>query len=170
MKANSLFLFLILISIKMTAQNSSQIKPCSAPEASQFDFWIGDWNLTWNDTSHGTNHVLKVMDGCTVNENFNNPVANYLGQSWSVYNPNYKIWQQTWVDNTGGYIALTGKYENGIMTLSTESRKLPDNSEIVFQMVYYHITLQRFDWKWQSSTDGGKTWKINWLIHYERKA
>ncbi len=129
MKTNFLFFIILLISIKVFGQNSQQIKPCSAPEASQFDFWVGDWKLTWNDTSYGTNHILKFMDGCTVNENFNSPSAKYIGQSWSVYNTSLKMWQQTWVDNMGAYISLTGKFENGAMTLTTQPSKLSNGSE-----------------------------------------
>ncbi len=170
MKTNILLLLIFFISIKSIAQNSTQGKPCSFPEASQFDFWTGDWNLTWNDTSHGTNHILKIMDGCTINENFNDPSSKYIGQSWSVYNPSLKKWQQTWVDNTGSYITLDGTFENGIMTLTTQSQKMSDGSQIIYHMVYYNITPQKFDWKWESSTDAGNTWKVNWLIHYSRKS
>lgn len=54
------------------AQNQSSQKPCTAAESSQFDFWVGDWDLTWNDTSHGTNKIYKIFDGCTLMGNFEN--------------------------------------------------------------------------------------------------
>lgn len=158
------------LSFYVNAQSSARQKPCSLPEASQFDFWIGSWDLTWNDTSHGTNTVLKIMDGCTVNENFNDPVMRYSGSSWSVYDPQTKMWQQTWVDNQGGYISLTGKFENNEMALQTATKKLPDNTEVIYKMVFYNINSQTFDWRWQSSKDSGSTWKTDWLIHYKRKA
>lgn len=164
------FIFLLVISHGVPAQSTASQKPCSAPEASQFDFWVGDWELTWNDTSHGTNRILKLMDGCTVNENFYAPSMNYSGSSWSVYSTRKKMWQQTWIDNQEGYIALTGKYENNEMTLTTAPQKLPDGTEIMSRMVYYNITPKNFDWRWQSSKDNGTTWETNWLIHYKRKS
>lgn len=169
MKKNILLIFLSFYSILSCAQNSTNQKPCSSPEASQLDFWVGDWELTWNDTSHGTNHVQKMMDGCTVNENFYDPAMKYSGSSWSVYNPQYKIWQQTWVDNQGGYIALSGKLENGMMTLSTKPQKISEGKEIISRMVFYNITPQTFDWRWESTQDNGTTWQPNWLIHYKSK-
>jgi len=36
------------------------------------------------------------------------------------------------------------------------------------RMVYYNIKQDSFDWSWEASTNGGKTWKQNWLIHYKR--
>ena len=153
--------------ISVIAQNNNQA-PCVAPEASQFDFWIGDWNLTWNDSLHGTNHIEKIMGGCTVQENFVDPSTNFTGKSWSVYNPNYKVWQQTWVDNQGGYIALTGNMEDGKMILKTQERQTP-KGKMQSRIVYYNITKDSFDWNWEASTDDGNNWKLNWKIHYDRK-
>src|SRR5690349_14938400 len=98
---------LICVSVESIcySQASTQ-KPCSAPESSQFDFWVGDWIATWSDTLQGSNHIEKLFGNCTIHENFADPNSNFLGQSWSVYNGNSKKWQQTWVDNQGGYIAL----------------------------------------------------------------
>jgi hypothetical protein len=161
---------ILLVTVSFTwAQTQPAQKPCSSPEASQLDFWVGSWELTWNDTSKGSNTITKIMDGCTLHENFLDPVLNYRGESWSVYNPAAKMWQQTWVDNSGAYIALTGKFENNEMTLSTQPRKLPDGKEIISKMVFYNITAKSFDWRWEASTDSGTTWKPNWLIHYKRK-
>lgn len=170
MKRKIVFILLAIISSVAHAQSGNNQKPCSFPEASQFDFWLGDWELTWNDTSHGTNHVLKIMDGCTVNENFYDPAMKYSGSSWSVYNPQLKVWEQTWVDNQGGYIALTGSFENGMMTLTARPRKLPNGKEIVSRMVFYNISHDTFDWRWESTKDAGASWQPNWLIHYKRKS
>jgi hypothetical protein len=147
--------------------------PCSAPEASQFDFWTGDWNLTWSDTLHGTNHVEKIFGTCATQENFTDPNTNFHGKSWSVYNTNYKMWQQTWVDDQGGYIALTGGMTGDSMVLATAEKTVPQkisaSGKIISRMVYYNIAKNSFDWNWEASTDSGKSWKINWHIHYERK-
>jgi hypothetical protein len=108
-----------------------------------------------------------------VQENFSDPNTNYLGKSWSVYNKNYKMWQQTWVDSQGGYIALTGNIIGDSMVLVTSEKNVPKaispTGKIINRMVYGNITKNSFDWNWESSSDGGKTWKINWHIAYKRK-
>src|SRR3982751_6022284 len=119
MKKYFLSLAILFTTIAVIAQNAQ--KPCSSPEASQFDFWVGNWNLFSGDSSSGTNTIYKIMGGCTVQENFSNPKTGYDGKSWSVYNPAAKLWQQTWVDNQGGYIDLSGKFEDGKMTLKTQA-------------------------------------------------
>jgi hypothetical protein len=155
-----------LILSQLNAQNNQ--KPCSSPEGSQLDFWVGNWDLYSADTLTGSNTIYKIMDGCTVQENFSNP-AGYLGKSWSVYSPQMKQWQQTWVDNQGGFIYLTGAFENDKMTLTTQPRKLPNGKEIISRMIFYNITPNSFDWDWQATRDAGVTWTSNWKIHYVRK-
>lgn len=170
MKKCIFFALIIFFAFSSHGQNSNNQKPCSAPEASQFDFWVGSWDLSWNDTSHGTNTMQKIMDGCAVNENFYDPAMKYSGSSWSMYNPQLKIWQQTWIDNQGGYIALSGKFENNEMTLTTQPQKLPNEKEIISRMVFYNITPANFDWRWESTKDNEASWQTNWLIYYKRKS
>lgn len=159
-------LTLMIAVFKVHAQN---IKPCSSPESSQFDFWTGTWNLYSADTITGTNTIYKIMDGCTTQENFSDNSGSYIGKSWSVFNTQTKLWQQTWVDNQGSFIYLTGKFENGKMTLTTQPQKMADGKEQSFRMIYYNISADTFDWSWESTIDDGVTWKSNWQIHYVRK-
>ncbi len=167
MKKHFFFYPLLFFFFAAGAQNNP--KPCSAPEFSQFDFWLGKWEAYSADTLTATNTIVKIMDGCTLQENFESPKSNYSGKSWSVYNPQTKLWQQTWVDNQGGYIALTGSFENEKMTLSAAPRKIKNGKEVIERMVFYNIGIDTFDWNWEASTDNGATWKNNWHIHYVRK-
>jgi hypothetical protein len=157
----------------LNAGSQNNRPPCSLPEAAQFDFWLGDWQLTWSDTIHGSNRIEKIMDGCTLQENFVDPHINYVGKSWTVYNKNYKLWQQTWVDNQGGYIALTGGKIGDSMVLTTPERNVPVNisatGKIINRMVFFNIRPDSFEWNWEASIDGGKKWKVNWHINYVRK-
>jgi len=147
----------------------AQPKPCSDPAFSQFDFWLGEWDLTYNDTAHATNSIRRVNDGCTIEENFNDPGQGFRGQSWSVYNPSTKQWQQTWVDNQGGYIVLTGEFKDGKMVLTTQPVKNKNGVDVISRMIFYNIEKNSFDWSWEKSEDEGKSWKTSWAIHYTRK-
>lgn len=157
-----------------TALFSQTNTPCTAPEISQFNFWIGEWKLTWNDSLHGSNKIEKFFGNCTLQENFHDPKTGYSGKSWTVYNPNYNTWQQTWVDNQGGYIHLTGGMVGDSMVLTTAEQKVPASmsatGKMVNRMVFYHIKQDSFDWCWESSTDSGKTWTPRWQIRYVRAA
>ena len=165
-------IFILFLSVQINqamAQDSGASKPCNFPESAQFDFWLGEWDLLWNDTSKGTNSVKRLLGDCVVQESFNDPVQQFTGTSWSVYNPKTALWQQTWVDNQGAYIALTGKFENGQMILSTAPTTLKDGKRSISRMIFYNIKRDSFDWNWENSTDNGTTWKLNWKIHYQRR-
>jgi hypothetical protein len=149
------------------AQSPVPQKPCSAPEASQFDFWVGEWDLTWNDTITGTNVITKELDGCVIHENFSAPSNSFKGKSYSVYNPKQGVWKQTWVDNQGSYLDFTGGLEGDKMILK-RSFVGPMENTVIQRMVYFNISQDSLDWSWESSQDDGKTWKQNWLIHYKR--
>lgn len=167
-----LFILAILVSLSTSihAQNpTSAPPPCSATESHQFDFWVGSWDATYSDTFHASNTITKDQDGCVVHEHFSDPSKKYTGESWSVYNSRTKQWQQTWVDNAGAYIPLTGTFENGRMVLTAPAKPFKDGKMITSRMVYQNITPQSFDWVWEATTDEGKTWVPNWVIHYKRK-
>ena len=146
----------------------AQTAPCTDPAYAQFDFWVGEWTLTWNDTLHGTNRVEKILGNCTVQENFSDPKTGFRGQSWSVYNRITGQWKQTWVDNSGAYIVLSGGMQGDSMVLTTPEFENASGKQ-VSRMVFYNIGRNALDWNWELSKDAGKTWTLLWKIHYERK-
>ena len=160
--------------VPVIAMMALQNGPTPVPaESKQFDFWVGEWNAkgksagannTWQDTT-ATNSIKRVMGGHAVQESFK--MGQFVGSSWSVYDPGHKVWKQTWVDNQGGYIDLVGGFEDGKMTLTT----LPDNvhPKARNRMVFSNITAKEFDWDWEGSRDSGETWKLQWHLHYTRK-
>jgi uncharacterized protein DUF1579 len=147
--------------------------PCTGPEWRQLDFWVGDWDATWpaspgQAAGRGTNHIRKVLGGCVIEENFDGGGAQPLkGKSVSMYVPQVKAWRQTWVDDQGSYLALSGGIEDGHMTLGME-RPAPDGGKVLVRMVFTDVKPDSFDWRWESSKDGGKTWNVQWPIHYTR--
>ena len=34
-----------------------------SPEASQLDFWVGDWDVSWGEGEKGTNQVVRILGG-----------------------------------------------------------------------------------------------------------
>lgn len=165
----AVFLFSLLVSVQ-----NNITKPCSSPEARQFDFWLGEWNAKWHlkdgTEKSGSNHVVNLFEGCVIEENFNGNPGNELeGKSFSVYNPAEKIWKQTWVDNYGGYLDFKGKFEGGKMILSRMAFTSKGDT-LQQRMVYYNISKNNFDWNWEISKDAGKTWDLKWKIHYTRKS
>ncbi len=152
--------------------------PCSDPDHAGFDFWVGEWNLSWpaeqmggppGERESGINRVERVLDGCVVEENFSTRGGSFKGHSVSVYDGSAGIWRQTWVDSSAGYIVLTGRFEDGRMILSTEPRDR-DGHVVLNRMVFRDIQPGSLKWDWQGSRDAGRTWTDLWNIDYRRIA
>ena len=110
-----------------------------------------------------------ILDGCIVEENFSGGEAMHLrGRSVSVFDARAGRWKQTWVDNEGGYLDFIGEFKDGQMVLAREAVR-PDGSKVQQRMVFKNIGRNEFDWSWERSLDGGKTWEVLWPIHYKRK-
>lgn len=88
--------------------------------------------------------------------------------SVSIFDTRAGKWKQTWVDNQGSYLDFVGEFKDGQMVLARDGVR-PDGSKIVQRMVFKNIQANEFDWSWESSADGGKTWHVDWPIHYKRK-
>ena len=131
----------------------------------QFDFWLGEWDMTWGADGKATNHVLCILDGKVIQENFSSVDLN--GMSVSVYDPERGLWCQTWVDNNGTYLDFTGKFEDGKMILIRDA--IVRGEACKQRMVWYNIEAGQFDWNWERSDDGGATWRVLWQIKYTRK-
>ena len=145
-----------------------------ADPSKAMDFWIGDWSCdglalsadgkTWT-TTKGTNHIDRILGGKVIHEKFKS--GPMQGESWTVFAPKAGVWRQTWVDSQGGYIPLTGGSEGDGVTLTT--LRNPKNPDAVNHMVFTDIQPESFTWNWESSKDGGKTWQLQWVLHYKRK-
>lgn len=148
--------------------DDSQPVPCNAPEARQFDFWLGEWDLSWEKDGTGTNSITSMYDGCVIQEQFDGqPRMDLKGMSLSLYDPKLGRWKQTWVDNGGSYFDLLGEFEDGVMTLVCEKER--EGKPILLRMVFHNISENELDWNWERSDDDGENWELSWHIHYKRK-
>ena len=136
----------------------------STDPENQFDFWLGEWDCTWGEGDKGTNRVLRIMDDKIIQENFSAPDLN--GMSVSVYDPERKLWCQTWVDNSGSYLDFTGGFEEGKMILSRDA--VVRGEACKQRMIWFNIEASQFEWNWERSDNGGEMWQTLWSIHYQR--
>lgn len=149
---------------------------CATAEHRQFDFWVGDWDVVirarssptsedWGEAK-GTQHIESILGGCAIAEHFSaeGPGAPWAGKSYSAWQPQLGKWRQTWVDDSGSYIALTGGVEGGVMTLYGE---LGPKGQM--RMVFKDVTTDALHWEWQRSTDEWKTLTVMMAIDYKRR-
>ena len=142
---------------------------CDAPEAHQFDFWIGTWEVRTPDGKvAGTNRIEAVLGGCALQEHWVG-ARGMTGTSLNMYIPAKREWHQTWVDDRGNLLLLDGAYKDGSMILSGESKPAPGSSTPTRE----RITWSRLDGGdvrqlWEQSQDGGATWTVAFDGRYHR--
>lgn len=147
--------FLLILSLP--AQTPPPPAPLP-PEARQFDFWVGEWEVT-NPAGKlaGRSKIESIAGGAALLENWTGANAGFTGKSLNAYNPARKQWQQFWVGSDGGILELVGGLVEGRMILSAE------------HAVKGVRTIERITWTpnadgtvrqhWEQSVDGGRTWK-----------
>lgn len=119
---------------------------------------------------YGINKIERVLSDKVIKENFEatgGKLNGYIGKSWSVYDARTGEWKQTWVDNRGGYLDFTGGKDGDKRYFHREAMG-PDGESIRQRMIFYAITENSFIWDWEMSKDEGKSWQLQWRIHYEK--
>ncbi|HLW73928.1 MAG TPA: hypothetical protein VKT74_02570 [Gammaproteobacteria bacterium] len=132
----------------------------------QFDFWLGDWNVT--DAAGkliGRDNVAHAFGGCVVQEQWTS-VDGGTGGSFTMYDVSRKLWHQTWVDSSGTLVVLEGGLKDGRMLLTGQQVDRDGKPKQT------RMSWSQEDGKvrqiWEASADGGKTWKTIFEAVYSR--
>jgi tetratricopeptide (TPR) repeat protein len=145
-------------------------QPCDDPEFSQFDFWVGDWDVTStaDGIARGSSHVSKEMGGCVVWENWTSASSPYFGKSYNTYNANLKRWEQYWVDNFAGVMFFHGNLKDQVMDYWTDDVPQSNGDMLRRHLQFFHLASGKVRQLSQGSTDGGKTWNVEYDLTYTR--
>jgi len=140
---------------------------------------LGDWDLVvrarqapdseaWGE-AHGHNHVVVTLGGCAVQERFeaDGPSKPWAGISLSTYVPGRRKLRQTWVDDSGSYLAFEGGPEGDGVALYGEPREA-NGGVVQMRMVFRKITRDALTWSWERGTPGGEHWVPMMEIRYSR--
>jgi hypothetical protein len=172
----------MLRSILLAAALSLTLSPTYAQDALRdgshdFDFEIGNWHThlhrlqhpltgstTWVDYD-GTSAVTKIWSGKAnlVELDVDGPTEHIEGLSLRLYNPASHQWSLNFASSAGGTMGVptVGAFKNGV-------GEFYDTEEIGGRMilvrnVWSRITPDSGHFEQAFSTDGGKTWEVNWI-------
>lgn len=147
---------------------------CAGPEFHQLDFWVGTWDIEYDqadgETGTATNVITRGgMDECAIIEDFSMPNG-FRGTSLSAFDRNVRQWRQMWVDNQGGSFTLLGgpvQDRDHIFELVTVNPV--GAGRTVHRMIWEDVTPNSLVWRWQSQAEGG-SWVDRWVLRYRRRA
>jgi hypothetical protein len=143
-------------------------KACAAPEHRQFDFWIGEWEVTSPDGAPaGRNRIEHILGGCALRENWTGAKGG-SGTSYNAYDRQSGRWHQTWVDNGGLVLRLDGAFTDGKMVLSGESRD-SSGARVLNRITWQQTAPGAVRQLWETSTDGGGTWSVAFDGRYRKR-
>jgi hypothetical protein len=159
---------LLLMSSNDPVPPAAQTPPaaCTAQEYRQFDFWLGEWEV-FNPAGKpvGRSRIEAVQGGCAIAEHWTSgsgPAND--GTSLNRYDAATKQWEQYWVDAQGGRLFLRGGLHEGAMVLSSSEGQ--DRQRISWTP-YPDGSVRQI---WESSADGGASWKTAFDGWYKRPA
>jgi hypothetical protein len=134
-------------------------KPCTSDAHRDFDFWIGEWEVTTPARKEWKAHnsITVGNGGCSLHEHYTTP-GGYEGSSVNFYDAANDKWHQTWIDNQGGALYLDGGLEDKAMVLRDATSRItwtvePDG---------------RVRQLWESTADEGKTWSVAFDGYYRK--
>ena len=150
------------------AQETEAPPPCSGPEHRQFDFWVGDWDVTQPDgTPAGTNRIEIILGGCVLRESWTSATRSYAGRSFNVYGRDGQ-WHQTWVDNGGLLLELVGGLKDGRMVMSQDMTQ-PDGTTVRHEISWEKLSTGQVKQHWRTSSDDGRSWTDAFVGIYTRR-
>ncbi|HEY4319647.1 MAG TPA: tetratricopeptide repeat protein [Gemmatimonadales bacterium] len=158
----------------LVAQADSLAHPCeSSPEAHQFDFWIGDWDVTpWSSAptpasaGHGYNDVHPILAHCMISENWTSAIG-VEGKSTNWYDSNLHKWRQAWMAEGGGPLDYVGEYRDGAMRFEGWTLN-PDGTHMLQKLTFFNVAPDTVRQLFEQSADSGKTWQPTFDGRYVR--
>jgi len=150
------------------AAAAPRISPCPAKaEYKQFDFWTGEWDVTEKEEKIAVSRIERIVNSCIIFENYTQGDG-YTGKSFNFYDATLGKWRQTWVDGFGNVSEFVGEYKDNAMRFEGESH-LSDGRKVLRRMTLFNLGPDRVRQYSERSTDGGKTWSVNYDFVYRRK-
>lgn len=148
--------FAFLLSIVSGGHAQRPRQRCDGPEFRQFDFWLGEWTVTQADGRQaGTNRITAIEDGCALLEQWQGGGGS-TGTSLNFYDRNDRKWHQAWMSNSGGALLLAGEFQDRRMVLRSESTGADG---MMHRITWSPLGDGRVRQFWESSNDGGRSWK-----------
>jgi len=162
---------LVLAAVFAVRRGDAEDGCAARPESSQFDFWVGDWEVgptagQPDDGTRASSREEKIVGGCVLLENYEEQ-GGYSGKSLNFFDPVRKKWRQTWVDSGGNTSEFEGSFSDGAMRFEGESHSA-SGKRIFRRLTFTPLTADSVRQRSEASLDG-KTWKVNYDYTYVRR-
>ena len=170
----------MLLAEEKAMTGGDQMPEMGAPEQmKQVAGMVGNYEVTgkykmdpasdWIEFT-GTAEYSMTLDGAALMMHFHSEMMGmpFAGMGVLCYSREYKQWQNMWIDNMGGAMSIyTGDMKDGKMVLTGTEKW--QGQEYQAKTTTSNMTDKGFDWNYEISTDGGKTYVPSMEMHYTKK-
>jgi hypothetical protein len=116
-----------------TAASTPAPPSCSTPEYRQFDFWLGDWDMTGADGKPaGHNKIAGIVNGCALQEN--------------------------WTSVKGGRATSVSIYDGKMVLVGRRPSQKSKGTMIIHRITWTSHDPDRVHQLWEASGNEGRTW------------
>ena len=150
-------------------QAESNDRKCDNPEARQFDFWIGDWDVAnHHRVQSATDRVETILNGCVIIENYAGFRGNHA-KSFSYYDAERGKWRQSWLTDDGKQSEFVGEFRDGAMSMTGEISG-SDGSSFLSRMTWRPQDDGSVHQVFENSHDKGESWYVLFELNYTPRA
>ena len=146
----------------------------------EFDYLLGDWEFAgtrqWNNAVvpiRGFWSANRSADGALVTDEFRMVDEGgrtlYVSTTLRVYNPVTERWNLIGVEPRAGIPQLGTAWKEGNDIRIDQTFSGQDGVSRLWRIRYYNIQGDRFSWRADISSDGGKTWAENQMTMEGRR-
>ncbi len=160
MRCRLTLLLMFLLAPCLPAQSGAPSFGCADAEYRQFDFWVGDWDVTVKGAPAGRNSITREEQGCLIHEHWTGSKGG-TGQSFNFYDQVTKRWNQVWVDNQGTSLRLSGTFADDRMLL-TGVAPGPNGTPLQQRLTFFRNADGTVRQLWETSHDG-----TNWQTVFD---
>jgi hypothetical protein len=160
---------------------AAQATPTTARgQPGDFDFLAGEWRIAnrrrragaddaW-DEFDGEATCWTVLAGGGSIEELRIPARGFSGLGIRLLEVERKVWSDFWINANSGVLAVPGQsgvFKDGAGVFIADD--VDAGQPIKVRGVWDRITPTSCRWTQAVSRDDGKTWRDDWLMHWQRK-
>ena len=136
-------------------------------EYPEFDFWLGEWDVVTDSRNpDGASSVQLLLDQHVLLEN---RTDGGTGKSFNDFDTRTRKWIQDWVDSQSSCVPFEGGAEDdGVMHYYADDSDA-QGKPIKLHMQFFNLDQDHVRQVCQQSSDGGKTWQMQYDFLYVRK-
>ncbi len=147
---------------------------CVSPESRQFDFWLGQWDVSPSGSTSGVtiaeSSITLHDQGCVIIEEWR-PFGGGHGHPINSYDAAGQKWRQTWVDSSGVRTEFGGVYDGQAMRLDDLSGNGPGAAAGARSRMNYQALDENTVRQWGENFDAAQNaWVVTWDLTYRRRA